>query len=259
MLTTLIIVVLSQTPDSSLGDVGESCRARADCRAGLKCVNAVCAAPQLASKEGQACEATSDCSSDGSLRCVAKVCKPRGAASSASFSPPPPPPAEPPAYVPANARLVEAPAPATRSANLTGDAPPIPNRVAGLSLNQQIMQLESDIDGINAQLRGVQTGWPGGSIALVVIGSVLSPVALVGLILLVVPVVGVPLLLIGLGGVAMIVIGAVGGSRVSAEALAERENLIQRREALERELNSLKRTAGVPNRADAAMMTIASF
>lgn len=259
MLTTLLVVLLSQTADASLGDVGESCRARSDCRAGLKCVNSMCTAPLAATKEGQACEATADCSSDGSLRCVAKVCKVRGAApvaTTAAFSPPPPPPPE--SYVPANARLTEAPAAPSRSATLTGQAPPIPSR-GGPSLTEQVMQLEADIDGINSQLRGIDTSWPGGSIALVVIGSVLAPTALVGLLLLVIPVVGIPLLAVGLGGVAMIIVGAVGGSRAKDEAVAQREELIQRRQSLERELSNLRRTAGAPGRTDAAMITIASF
>lgn len=131
-----------------------------------------------------------------------------------------------------------------------------------MSISQQILTLETDIDSINAQLRAVQTGWPGGSIAVVVIGAVLSPLALAGLILLAIPVVGIPVLLIGLGGVAMIVVGAVGGSRVNAEALAERKALIQRREAAERELGNLKRMAAVSSRntrADAAMVTVAAF
>ena len=62
--------------------------------------------------------------------------------------------------------------------------------------------------------------------------------------------------------VAPIVVGAIGGSRVNAEAVAEREALIQRREAAERVLGNLKRMAGVgsPNtRADASMVTIAAF
>jgi len=265
MLTAILLTsLLSQTPDSLLGEVGESCRARADCRSGLKCINSQCAGPVAPqTKEGQACEATSDCSSDGSLRCISKLCsKPRGSmapssATTASFSPPPPPP---PAYVPANARLTDAPARVTRSATLVGQAaPPLPAREFAQSSGQQVLQLETEVDSLNAQLRAVQTGWPGGSIALVIIGAVLSPLALVGLIALVVPVIGIPILLIGLGGVAMIVGGAIGGSRVSAEALAERESLIQKREVAERELGNLRRMGSVTQRVDSAMMTVASF
>jgi hypothetical protein len=258
MLTAhLIAALLSQTPDALLGAVGESCRARVDCRSGLKCINSQCiASAAVKTKEGQVCEATSECSSDGSLRCISLRCsKPRSAATATTgFSPPPPPPV----YVPTNAHLTEAAEPAPRSATLLGQAAPsLPSREFAQS--QQVLQLETEIDSLNAELRAVHTGWPGGSIALVVIGAVLSPLSIIGLILLVVPVVGIPALLIGLGGVAMIVVGAVGGSRVSADALAEKEILVQKRDAAQRELNALKRIGSVTSRADAAMVTVASF
>ena len=51
----------------NLGGPGESCRARADCRAGLKCVNEVCTSEH----EGETCAATSDC---GDLKCVDHKC-----------------------------------------------------------------------------------------------------------------------------------------------------------------------------------------
>ena len=158
--------------------------------------------------------------------------------------------------------MADTPAPVNRSASLGAPAPPLPSREGGMSISQQIYTLETDIDSINAQLRAVQTGWPGGSIALVVIGAVLSPLTLVGLAVLYFPFIAVPLLVIGLTGVAMIIIGVVGGSRVNAEALAQREALIQRREAAERELGNLKRMAAVGSRnarAEASMVTIAAF
>ncbi len=260
MLTVhLIAVLLSQSPDALLGEVGESCRARADCRSGLKCINSQCTAPvAVSTKEGQACEATPDCSSDGSLRCIAKVCsKPRSAAPASSLSPPP----SVPAYVPTNAQLSDAPAPVTRSATLSGQvAPSYPGRELAQVNSQQILQLETEIDSLNSQLRGIETGWPGGSIALVIVGSLLSPLTIVGFIVTIIfPAVGVPVLLLGLGGVAMIIVGAVGGSRVAADALAEKEALIQKREAAERELNHLKRMGAVHQRVDAAMVTVATF
>jgi len=52
----------------ALGGAGESCRARSDCRPGLKCVASVC----RSEKEGQTCGATSECG-DG-LKCIAQVC-----------------------------------------------------------------------------------------------------------------------------------------------------------------------------------------
>jgi hypothetical protein len=253
---------LSQTPDSSLGEVGESCRARTDCRAGLRCINSQCSAPAMAApvtKDGQACEATTDCSTDGSLRCIAHVCKPRGAVSASTttvYSPPPPPPS--PGYVPSSANFSGDGQP-TRSASLI-DAPPVPRRDASVSVTSQVLQLETEIDSINSQLRALQTGWPGGSIALVVIGAILSPLALFGLIAtFVVPVVGIPLLIVGLGGVAMIVGGAMGGSRANEEVLAERESLIQRRDAATRELKNLQRVGAVTPQAPATMVTLAAF
>ena len=46
---------------------GESCRARADCAEGLKCVARQC----VDEREGRACEATSEC---GGLKCIQKRC-----------------------------------------------------------------------------------------------------------------------------------------------------------------------------------------
>ena len=55
-------------PDESmLGGPGESCRARADCRSGLKCIGSVCT-DEL---EGTTCQSSTQC---GSLRCIQNVC-----------------------------------------------------------------------------------------------------------------------------------------------------------------------------------------
>lgn len=73
----------AQTPpsppaaDASLGGPGESCRARTDCRKGLKCRGNVCADE----REGESCGATSDCG--GELKCISNICQgPLGVASS---------------------------------------------------------------------------------------------------------------------------------------------------------------------------------
>lgn len=55
--------------DAMLGGAGESCRARADCRANLRCVANVCRDEH----EGLTCSATSDCG--GELRCISNVCQ----------------------------------------------------------------------------------------------------------------------------------------------------------------------------------------
>jgi hypothetical protein len=57
-----------QPPPPTLGGPGESCRARADCKANLKCMNQVCTDQH----EGETCGATSDCG--GELRCVNNKC-----------------------------------------------------------------------------------------------------------------------------------------------------------------------------------------
>lgn len=54
--------------DAALGGPGESCRARADCKNGLKCMNEVC----TDEREGESCGATSDCG--GRLKCIDNKC-----------------------------------------------------------------------------------------------------------------------------------------------------------------------------------------
>lgn len=58
---------IAAADDANLGGPGESCRARADCRRGLKCIAATC----VDEHEGTSCQATSDC---GELRCVRNTC-----------------------------------------------------------------------------------------------------------------------------------------------------------------------------------------
>ena len=55
--------------DAALGGPGESCRARADCRTGLKCVASTC----VDEHEGQACGATAECGAQG-LKCIDQKC-----------------------------------------------------------------------------------------------------------------------------------------------------------------------------------------
>lgn len=59
---------VTSVDESMLGSVGESCRARADCRTGLRCMNNVC----HDEREGLSCAATPDCG--GELRCIRNVC-----------------------------------------------------------------------------------------------------------------------------------------------------------------------------------------
>lgn len=52
-----------------LGGAGESCRARSDCRPGLRCLGQVCVDP----REGTTCGASRDCG--GELLCIDRVCR----------------------------------------------------------------------------------------------------------------------------------------------------------------------------------------
>jgi len=63
----LTVATLASADESDLGGPGESCRARSDCKHGLKCVANVCADEH----DGQSCEATSDC---GTLKCIGNRC-----------------------------------------------------------------------------------------------------------------------------------------------------------------------------------------
>ena len=98
--------------ESMLGEAGESCRARADCKQGLKCIDNVCVDP----REGETCGATSDCG--GWLRCIDKVCRRPGATPAPA---PVPAPVAAPAPVPVP---VPAPAPAPGSPEV-GAPPPL--------------------------------------------------------------------------------------------------------------------------------------
>lgn len=59
----------SEPAPSNLGGAGESCRARADCESGLRCVANVCRDPL----EGTACGASAECGPQ--LRCIQQVCQ----------------------------------------------------------------------------------------------------------------------------------------------------------------------------------------
>jgi hypothetical protein len=52
---------------SMLGGAGESCRARSDCQAGLRCIDAVC----RDEREGTSCQSSMEC---GSLKCIQNRC-----------------------------------------------------------------------------------------------------------------------------------------------------------------------------------------
>jgi hypothetical protein len=71
-------VFADEQPATAIGGPGESCRARADCKSGLKCVNQTCADEH----EGQSCSATGDCG--GELKCIKNKCTSGTAVASSS-------------------------------------------------------------------------------------------------------------------------------------------------------------------------------
>ena len=81
--------VLALAQEENLGGPGESCRARSDCKHGLKCLANIC----VDEHEGQSCAATSDC---GTLRCIDNKCVNPLARPQPPVQPPPPPVAPPP-------------------------------------------------------------------------------------------------------------------------------------------------------------------
>jgi hypothetical protein len=70
-IVALLLIVAWATPsradDDSLGGPGESCRARADCKHGLKCLANKC----VDEHDGESCGATSEC---GTLKCIDNKC-----------------------------------------------------------------------------------------------------------------------------------------------------------------------------------------
>lgn len=166
---------------------------------------------------------------------------------------------------------------AVPSAHLVAQAPPpLPVREAPMpgAGGARELQLQADIDAINNELRGLKTDWPTASVVMAYLGWSLSPVALVGLLVLAVglalPVVnpitlvGVVLLVIGLGGVALGIAGIATGIAASSAAKEQRDELIQRRQGLERELKQLRQgggPAGVDRSFESSprLITVASF
>lgn len=129
---------------------------------------------------------------------------------------------------------------------------------SSLTVSQQVLALKRDIEAINFDLRRLKTGWPGGSISLVVGGAILSPLTLVGLFVAPI-VVGLVVIAVGAGGIAMIVAGATGGARAASAAMTGRQSLLERRSNAERELANLKRSVAAAEQRGSAMLTLAAF
>lgn len=88
-------VLGARADEDNLGGPGESCRARSDCKHGLKCLANVCTDEH----QGETCGATSEC---GTLKCIDNRCVNPNAAPPATTTPPvqQPPPVQPPPVQP---------------------------------------------------------------------------------------------------------------------------------------------------------------
>lgn len=163
-----------------------------------------------------------------------------------------------------------------RSAHLIAQGPPpLPVRPdAAAPAGARELELQTEIDGINARLRELKNDWPTASVVMAYVGWSVSPVSLIGLLILAlgsvvgapaVTLVGVVLLVVGLAGVAIGIAGIVTGITASSAAKAEREDLIRRRETLERELKLLKQNPAGPAGVDRSLessprlFTLATF
>ncbi len=161
-----------------------------------------------------------------------------------------------------------------RSAHLIAQAPPpLPVRpMEPAPMGAREGQLQSEIDAINTQLRGLKTDWPTASVAMAYVGWSVSPISLVGLLVLAIGIglteptialAGIVMLVIGLGGVALGIAGIVTGFAGQNAAKAEREELIQRRSELERELKGIKQGSppGVDRSFESSprLFTVAAF
>ncbi|HEY1958148.1 MAG TPA: hypothetical protein VGH28_21155 [Polyangiaceae bacterium] len=105
----------AQGSEDNLGGPGETCRARSDCKHGLKCISATC----VDDHEGQTCEATSEC---GTLKCINRRCvNPLAPPTTTATAPPPPPPTAPTAT-----ETAPPPPPPPPTATTTAPPPPPP-------------------------------------------------------------------------------------------------------------------------------------
>jgi len=162
------------------------------------------------------------------------------------------------------------------SARLIAQAPPpLPVRpMDSVPAGAREVQLQGEIDAINTQLRGLKTDWPTASVVMAYLGWSISPVALVGLLVLAlgasvgigtITLIGVVLLVVGLAGIALGIAGVVTGIAGSNAAKAERDELFQRRSALEGELKLLRQGGAGPAGVDRSfessprLITVASF
>ncbi len=125
------------------------------------------------------------------------------------------------------------------------DAPPMPMPEPTSAVPQSELQLR--INSLNNQIRLTQLDWPGGSVAMAVVGfitaSILLPAIFVWLFAGLLggsSLVGMAVVLTAIGAVGLVIaiIGIVTGVNAQVEAKAQRDALVLERQQLERQLRA---------------------
>lgn len=166
------------------------------------------------------------------------------------------------ATVPPSMRLFDAP---VRLLAQLDAPPPMPE-----ASPTPMGDLEMRINSLNNQIRLTQMGWPGGSIAMTVVGFVVSSMLLPAMFVWLFAgiaggssLVGVAaaLTVIGVVGLAVAIAGIITGVSSQANAKTHRDELVLEREQLERQLRaartgdySVERLSPAP-----ALITLAQF
>lgn len=143
-------------------------------------------------------------------------------------------------------------APEGRAARLVAQvdlpAPPPPPPLIAPATSQRMSALQNEIDDLSSQLLKLPSRfWPSYSVVLTVLGGLTLAGGLVAtwiLATVTVPVVGIA---ISVGGLALLVVGIATGVSTVGAADAERERLLERRDALELELRTLRRQSARPD------------
>lgn len=146
---------------------------------------------------------------------------------------------------------------------LAQTAPPLP--VDPLAETPRALVLKADIESLNARIAAINVNWPTGAVVMAYAGGiVLYALLLASVAIVATRTVGTVLLVmisLGVGAVGLIIAGLIVGNTTAAGARADREALIQERQALERELKSLEERPPVVDRSFPSPMrvTVATF
>jgi hypothetical protein len=137
-------------------------------------------------------------------------------------------------------------------------APPPPPPLVAPEASQRMTTLQNEIDDLSNQLLKLPSRfWPSYSVVLTVLGSLTLAGGLVVALLTAsfgLPVLGIA---IAVGGLALLVVGIATGVSTVGTADAARERILERREALELELRTLRRQSTGPS--EPMLLEVARF